>query len=126
MRSIISLLFLGMLFSSNADAVYLRYCSNLGSTFSIGFGFCVNSNFSDVGRALGQGVFLRSCHNSSSSGVSIFYEQCINENFSRIGNALEDHVYFRYCHNLNNNEVSWGFVSCINENFDRVERELIN
>ncbi|OFZ26892.1 MAG: hypothetical protein A2381_19900 [Bdellovibrionales bacterium RIFOXYB1_FULL_37_110] len=124
MRSIIGLLFLGMLLSLNAEAVYLRYCPNLGNTFSLGFGFCVNNNFSEVSRTLGQGIFLRSCHNTSSHGISMIYEHCINENFSKIANALDHQVFFRFCNNASNHEVSWFFVNCINENFDRLEREL--
>jgi len=124
MRSIIGLLFLGMILSANADAVYLRYCQNYNNTFSLNFGFCVNDNFSNVQRAIGQGLFLRSCHNTSTQGVSMLYEHCINDNFSRIAQKLDGQVFFRFCNNSSNHEVSWMFVNCINDNFDRLEREL--
>ncbi|OFZ26893.1 MAG: hypothetical protein A2381_19905 [Bdellovibrionales bacterium RIFOXYB1_FULL_37_110] len=125
MRSIISLLFLGIFLSSNANAVYLRSCSNLDTTFRICEAF-VNINFSVVGRTLGQGILFGTCHNTSSKGVSKLYEQCINENFSRLADVLDDQVSFRHCMNLKKHKVSWEFVSCINENFDIVESELID
>jgi len=125
MRSIIGLLFLGMLFSSNANAIYLRNCSNLGTTFRVCSIF-VNINFSVVNRALGQEMFLSECHNTSSKGVSKLYEQCINENFAKIADALENQVSFRLCNNRKKHKVSREFISCIDENFDIVESELID
>ena len=66
-------------------------------------------------------VYLSSCQNYTSTGVSYSYESCVNVNFNQIDAELG--TYLSSCMNIGD-EVSYSFTSCIERNFRTVDREV--
>lgn len=113
------------LFSLNANALFLRHCTNFAygnKAVSYSYESCVNSNFDEIQRELDNKVYTQYCMNFGDE-VSYSFTSCINNNFQRIERELKN-TYLSHCFNSFPKELTYSFQSCVNRNFNEVQRDL--
>ncbi len=104
----------------SASAIDLRYCHTPSDRISQKFVLCVNDNFKEIGKKLGEN--LKICENFGSD-LNYFFNHCINANFRIIKFHIK--VNPLDCTFGNINKVSnQRYAACMRENFSRIESQL--
>ncbi|MEH0861871.1 MULTISPECIES: hypothetical protein [Halobacteriovorax] len=119
--SIFSLLAFVSVSASNAEeeSFFPSHCSNYGSTVSLSFTNCINSNFRRLTFDLPR-EFFSYCNNFGDD-LSFSFESCVNNNFNKVERSLG--LFLSHCMNFGDG-VSFSYQSCINSNFREIQYEL--
>ncbi len=124
------IIFLGIgLFSLNANALFLRYCTNStlnnDDAVSYSYQFCINNNFRTIERAVENRIFLQYCSNLG-QGVDSSFIGCINRNFKEVQRELNRSkpLFLNHCFNSSFNQLNYSFETCVRSNYRNIEREF--